>query len=421
MGLSILKITGTGSFLRSIFRSLNSYRGARMVSTANRSAESQVSSSSDSPFSSSSSSSSPLLMLSPRSYNTCYDLYNIAENRLFTIPKSEKSTFRYATKIVGSSHGWLACFNYRRNELFLSNPLSGRRVNLPPVDNLSIPRSSLRSGVGIQKIIISCSDPESEECRAMMLFNTSSKLAYCCPGISSSTEWTTIKETNEDFVYCATQELLFTVHLSDKSVAILVLEAWDLRNPLSPSLVWSCDFDKLEYCYRSGGPSNPVQNFEFSLDQQEYLVVSQKGELFLVFRCIERYVGPDGLRAKVDPEDHLFRFKYPPKTADYKVHKIVREGDHGGKKIYMHNHLDDQVMFIGWLSHGIAVPATDANGFQPNTICFTDDAYTLKRPARGTDNGIFDYKNKTFHPCYYPFDFINLRKKIMPPLWLTPN
>ncbi|KAL3647437.1 hypothetical protein CASFOL_008405 [Castilleja foliolosa] len=79
------------------------------------------------------------------------------------------------------------------------------------------------------------------------------------------------------------------------------------------------------------------------------------------------------------------------------------------------------VMFVGWLSHGVAMPAADADGFQPNTICFTDDAFTDTKSVRCTDNGIFDYKNKTFQKCYYPFDYRSLRKKIMPPpLWLTP-
>ncbi|KAL3647758.1 hypothetical protein CASFOL_008726 [Castilleja foliolosa] len=419
MGLSIFKIagtgTGTGTSLRSISRSLYSYRGSGILRFYPFHEEDEVSHDSLS-------SSSPLLMLSPSSYNTRYDLYSFAKNRVFTIPKSEKSTFRYATKIVGSSQGWLACFNHRRNELYLSNPISGRRVNLPPID---IPKSYLIHGNGIKKIIISCSDPESEECRVIM-YNHMRKLVYCCPGISSSSiEWTTIKEDNDkDFVYCSTHELLFTrhrrvdVHFGDKSK----LEAWDLRNPLSPTLIWSCGLDKLEYCIDNGEQCYPAQQLVFTFNYQEYLVVSQQGVLFLVRRYIDKHVLHDGSCVFVDPEEYPLKVNYPPKTFNFKVYKIVREGDRG-KMVYMDGHLDDQVMFVGWLSHGMVMPAADADGFQPNTICFTDDAFTqCTKSVRGTDNGIYDYKNNTFHPCYYPCDYKNLQKKIMPPpLWLAPN
>ncbi|KAL3627176.1 hypothetical protein CASFOL_028539 [Castilleja foliolosa] len=424
MGLSLLKITGNGTSLRSIFRSLNSYRGVRMVSTVKyRSAEAQVPSfSSDSLFAS----SSPLLMLSPNRYSSSYEFYSFAKNRLFTIPKSEKSTFRYATKIFGSSHGWLGCFNYRRYELYLSNPLSGRRVNLPPIDYLPIPHANLRHGHGINKIIISCSDPESKECRAMMLFNNTNSLAFCCPGIS---KWTKFNSVYEDIVYCATHELFFAIRLefTSKFDGDLVLEEWDLRNPLSPSLVWSGSVDKLDSRSHIFGQPNPAQDDEFGFNHQNYLVVSQQGELFLVYRYVYEFMMPNGsCAAPVNPEDEddcdIFnnrKYRYPPKTVNYKVFKIVRDGD-GWKKVFMDGHLDAQVMFVGWLSHGMAMPAAEANGFQPNTICFTDDTFTYSKEVRGTDNGIFDYKNKTFHPCYYPFDYQSLKKKIMPPpLWLT--
>ncbi|KAL3647361.1 hypothetical protein CASFOL_008329 [Castilleja foliolosa] len=143
MGLCVFN---TLSRRRSSFR----LYGVARVSTVNRRAESQVSSFSssddDSLFSSSSS-------------------YSFVKNKPFTIPISDKT--RNATKNVGSSHCWLACLNHRRNELYLSNPLSGRHLNLPPLNNLDIPKSC-------------CSDPESKECRAMMIYNHSSKeLAFC--------------------------------------------------------------------------------------------------------------------------------------------------------------------------------------------------------------------------------------------------
>ncbi|KAL3647968.1 hypothetical protein CASFOL_008936 [Castilleja foliolosa] len=419
--------------LRPKFNALNSYRRSRKVSTVIRSMSALMARilnrSDEAPVSSSSRCSPPWLMLSPSSNNTSYDLYSFSKNRVITIPKSEKKSEFHGTKIVGSSHGWLACFNRRGNELFLSNPLSGLRVNLPPIRNLSIPDPS---GVGLKKILISCFDPESEECRAMMLFDVTNRLVFCCPG--RSTEWAIIESSYQDFVYCGTHKLLFSIKNSIKLG--LELEAWDLRNPRSPSLVWSCGVDKLEVGYDSVGPYKPspevgyydskgnpntVQENVSCSDHQNYVVVSQQGELFLVYRYINRYMLPDGSCAPMDPDESITKLRYPPKTVNYKVYKIVREG-YGAKKVFMDGHLDGLVMFIGCLNNGMAMPAADADGFQPDTICFTDDSFTISKSVRGTDNGIYDYKNKTFHPCYYPCDYQSLKKKILPPpLWLTPH
>ncbi|KAH6829299.1 hypothetical protein C2S53_011523 [Perilla frutescens var. hirtella] len=58
--------------------------------------------------------------------------------------------------LVGSSHGWLALFNELSRDFFLWNPISGRRINLPPIDTLPIPAVNLKGGYGcVDKVIIS--------------------------------------------------------------------------------------------------------------------------------------------------------------------------------------------------------------------------------------------------------------------------
>ncbi|KAL3633760.1 hypothetical protein CASFOL_022523 [Castilleja foliolosa] len=41
--------------------------------------------------------------------------------------------------------------------------------------------------------------------------------------------------------------------------------------------------------------------------------------------------------------------------------QIVGEGD-GVKKVYMDGYLDNQLMLLGWLSHGMAMPVADTDG-----------------------------------------------------------
>ncbi|KAL3648003.1 hypothetical protein CASFOL_008971 [Castilleja foliolosa] len=414
MAHSILNLTAATS-LRPIFRSPSSCRGARMISSLSKHYESR-------PFVLSS--SYPHLMLSPHNDNTSYELYNFADNKVLTIPKLdlkyeiESHEFRDETRILGSSHGWLACYNHLHGdggELFLSNPLSGRRVNLQSIHNLSAPGSDSLRQNWCRKMRMTCSDPESEDCRVVMKFGISNRLALCSPG-QSSTDWSVLgSEAYHDFVYCSKHELFFLLNFNNGRQ----LEAWDLKNPSSPSLVWSCDFNDLEMdCDNDGEPPSMKEEIKEFSDRQEYLVMSQQGDLFLVKRYINRCMLPDGSCAPVNIDNE---FRYPAKTVSFDVYKIVWDGDDKGKKVLMDGHLDGLVMFVGDPSDGIAIQANDANGFKPNSICFTNDN-GIFASAHGTDNGIFDYKDKKLSSCYYPFDYTSLKDRIMPPpLWFTPN
>ncbi|KAL3648002.1 hypothetical protein CASFOL_008970 [Castilleja foliolosa] len=325
---SILKITTAATSLRSIFRF--SCRGARLISTVNKSDESRTSSvESRISFLPS---SYPWLMLSPKSCNTCYEFYSFAENRVLTIPKLDlkyeiEPGFRDATRILCSSHGWLACFN--NGELFLFNPLSGRRVNLPPIHNLSTPDPNpyIDREYWCKKIIMTCSDPESEECKVVMIFGTDKRLALCCPG-RNSTEWTVFESEKAnfyvDFVNCFKHELFFSLKYDG---------AWDLKNPLSPSLVWSRGAHGLDF-----GPGALGMHEEYS-EARGYLVMSQKGKLFLV-----SIVGCNSL-------------KYPSKTVGFEVFKVVRVRDRVKLVEMDDGHLDGLVMFVGDPSLGIAIYA----------------------------------------------------------------
>ncbi|KAL3648009.1 hypothetical protein CASFOL_008977 [Castilleja foliolosa] len=410
---SILKVTAATP----IFRSMSWCRGARLMSSLSK--HYYESRSSVLP------SSSPCLMLSPRSNNTSYELYSVAENKVISIPKSNlkykiESESRDSTRIIGSSHGWLAYYNFLGvgGGLFLSNPISGRRVNLPPIHNIDATESDVMLQYWIRKMRITCSDPQSEDCRVVMKFGMANSLGLCCPG-DRSFGWNIFgsdqAKTYHDIVYCSKHELLFSLYFSNSRQ----LEAWDIRNPSSPSLVWSCNFNDLEIDCDNGGeqPSMKEEIQDFS-DRQEYLVTSQQGDLFYVKRYINRYMLPDGSCAPIETDND---YRYPAKTISFDVYKIVRDGDDKGKKVLMDGHLDGLVMFVGDPSEGIAIPVDDAIGFKPNSICFTND-HRVFASRQGTDNGIFDYKEKKLSSCYYPFDYNSLENNISPPpLWFSPN
>ncbi|KAL3633714.1 hypothetical protein CASFOL_022476 [Castilleja foliolosa] len=76
--------------------------------------------------------------------------------------------------------------------------------------------------------------------------------------------------------------------------------------------------------------SSSFQDFAYC-GTRELIFSNQLQKFFLLCRFIDRYV------------------------------HIVGEGD-GVKKVYMDCYLDNQLMLLGWLSHGMAMPVADDNG-----------------------------------------------------------
>ncbi|KAL3633688.1 hypothetical protein CASFOL_022450 [Castilleja foliolosa] len=76
--------------------------------------------------------------------------------------------------------------------------------------------------------------------------------------------------------------------------------------------------------------SSPFQDFAYCCTH-ELIFSNPAQKLFLLCRFIDRYV------------------------------QIVGEGD-GVKKVYMDGYQDNQLMLLGWLNHGMAMPVADANG-----------------------------------------------------------
>uniref|UniRef100_A0A830C403 KIB1-4 beta-propeller domain-containing protein n=1 Tax=Phtheirospermum japonicum TaxID=374723 RepID=A0A830C403_9LAMI len=328
------------------------------------------------------------------------------------------------SEFVGSSHGWIALFNPWNCDLFLSNPLSRRHIKLPPSHTIYVPPNDF-TNVWVDRIIITCS-PESQECRALMLYGKT--LAFCCPnGLHSTTHWVgpivpdipyggedcNFRGCYNDFVYSNKHKLLFCLDYPG-------LEAWDITTTSKPRLVWSDGHMLREhYCpwLDQKRRSFLQREDDYWCDQHRYLIVFDD-QLFLMTRDYVSEMAPDGSCVQLSgPDDD-----YPHKTVGFDVHRIDREGR---KLSYMgEGSLDGLAMFVGH-NHSFAVRAAEYPGLNPNSIYFTDHWFStprrVERAYGGHDIGIFDYENKTISPCYYPID-VQSFKRIMPaPLWFTPS
>ncbi|GFP94222.1 hypothetical protein PHJA_001566700 [Phtheirospermum japonicum] len=329
-----------------------------------------------------------------------YQFYSLAEDKVVSLDKkgSNECGPDNDAKIVGSSHGWLALFHEHNCDLFLYNPISGRHIKLPPL--------SMGNG-RLSKIIISSSSPHEEDCRAVITYGPEDRLAFCCPGRTRSTiEWTLLGDCSsyqyESLAYSSKQKLFFCARTHDD------LEAWNLRDPLSPRMtpiVVSVEEDS----YPLAARSELELDLKLLCEDYKFLVVAEMSdELFHVRRFVMTPMGPDGSDESV-----------PYMTVGFDVHKYDPET---GSLVYMDRSLGGLVIFIG-CNDGFALSTAEFPELKPNSIYFTDVRSPLEWIVSGYgghDLGIFNYQDQTFTSCYYPCDFNNIKRIVPTPMWFTP-
>ncbi|KAL8060961.1 hypothetical protein ABFX02_02G057700 [Erythranthe guttata] len=385
-------------------------------------------------------SSSPWLMLPP-SFDgetenmTAYNFYSIAQDKLISIEKTRASSEEEDdAALVGSSHGWLCLFNRSTTYggLFLSNPLTRRHIKLPSVNLYNNRGNNIgfhsNYSQWVTRVVISSSSPDDHDCRALMTFMAgANRLAFCCPGHTSA-KWTPIGEkyqtlddrfygrSYEDFVYSPKQNLFYCVTTYGD------FEAWDLRDPHSPSMtpvILSSDKNN----YPRAARSEEEMNLKKSCVSKKFLLIDEKtDQLYHVRRFVRDTVVPYTFLYHNDAEDEIeYEDSNPYRTIGFDVHKIDLEK---GELRYMDGgSLDGLAMFVG-PNYSFALRASEYPELKPDSIYFTDvfnPPYWDNGIYGGHDLGIFDYGDRTISPCYYPIDEVSVRRIVPSPLWFTPT
>ncbi|KAL6551921.1 hypothetical protein OROGR_008075 [Orobanche gracilis] len=307
------------------------------------------------------------------------------------------------SRVVGSSHGWVALFNKKREDgdLFLWEPLSGRQIKLPPMETLPDAYSVYNEGrASVTKVIISCSPDEGdEECHAMMIYGPGKRLAFCRPFISNS-KWTRIGDLGyeedgeiwgrsyQEFVYSVSQKLFFCVTKNEEE-------------------------------------EDEEEEEDSGIEELNYLVFDeQSAQLLLVKRHVLERMAPDGTYVHEDPNlDPIDEYgKYPHKTIAFDVDRVDDLDNNGGVRLSRPRPTAGLSIFLG-LNQSFAISAPH-DQLKPNSIYFTDPnpcVYMCETTMYGGhDIGVFDYENRTLSPCYYPCDVSSLKKITPPPFWFTP-
>ncbi|CAA0824543.1 Unknown protein [Striga hermonthica] len=431
----------------------------------------------------------PLLMLPPaldnnNKKNLVFRFYKMAENQVISrrdeeeiIPPSSVSNL----SIVGSSHGWLSMFDHSKSGvgLFLYNPLTQSRINLPPLPEYS----------SVTSLVLSGPHPdEDDSCRAVAILGYENSLAFCCPNSRARAEWTQLgKRTGYTSVAYSTSQKRFFCFASkssshddgdddeedgddneedddvddeedgdddeedgdggeeddeedgdeeededededeenddDDDELYPHLEAWDLQDPISPAMIpMPVCVDKK--CYPVAHSSNEEYEYKrYSCRDYQFLVVAEaSGQLFHVRRFVKDWMGPKDYYA-VDsyygPKVGMLKDPPPYVSMGFDVHKYDPETS---SLVYMDGSLDGLAFFVG-TNNGFALPAAEHPGLKPDSVYYTEPPQWIhiNLMCGGHDVGIFDYKLKDFcpSPCFYPTD-VQSTKTTCGPKWFTP-
>ncbi|CAA0828325.1 Unknown protein [Striga hermonthica] len=292
----------------------------------------------------------------------------------------------------GYSHGWKALFNPDSLDMFLYNPVSGRRIKLPSIKQRDLPlhpsnNSASYMSESVDKCILSCSPDEDEEnCRAVIIFNSIGALAFCCPG--RSVVWTPLGEKDmflwwdevagrrwrwsgcyEDCVYSPEHKLLFALTTSGQ------LSSWDLRDPEDPEKRELAELD-------SGRHDRSFDKFKFYDGW-----------------CERR---PDDLPAEhlaIVGRDVLVVTQHVAAAGGgFDVHRYDPEEEGGFKR----SGVGAWALFIGFQSNAFALPVANFPGLKSNSIYFTDNSTQVVH--------IFDYEEKTVSRSCYPSNVEDLER-----------
>ncbi|KAL1565601.1 hypothetical protein AAHA92_07795 [Salvia divinorum] len=334
---------------------------------------------------------SPWLELPPPKFSAeAYDhkLYSLGEKKVVSIKKEAPPPPWAQGQVMhlGCTRGWMASFNKDKRQTFLSNPITGRHIRLPALPVSTSPYH-----------IILTSSPHAHDCRAIITYYLSGRIALCFPG-HSTTNWLPVCNQLHylDITYSTRQKRLFC--LTSDSV-----ECWDLE---SPSFLWKIPLYEDDSIRRSSYPM--------------YLVMDEHSDrLFLVIRNDLPFVGRDGSYVKSIcglGED------YPRKSLSLDVYEIDAKK---GTIRYMEGSLDGLAMFVG-ANHSFALPAADLN-LNPDSIYFVED-FDLQNYCVAEDGeimfsshdiGIFNYVDSKLSSIYYPSHPSQV-SRIAPTFWFTP-
>ncbi|KAK9288329.1 hypothetical protein L1049_016780 [Liquidambar formosana] len=395
------------------------HRFKAVCSSWNSIAQAYVSSSSSS--SSAGSLHTPWLMLPPKQEKDgkpsapIRRFFNLEETRVYELKDNDDDSMTEkelgASRCVGSSHGWLVYLD-ESTDLYLLNPFSKARIQLPALENLpsivGVHRfvngngtrfavdcstgndfesnwySSISEFNIIAKAILS-SNPfhcNSSNCRVVVLWCDKSKLAFCECGDRT---WTDLDGKHQFY--------WDIIHHNDRLYALSgngSVEVWDFHQ--------SSSFPTRTMHAKPSYPLTPVKvrpSLSKGFFSSRCYLVESSGHLLLAVRFIGESNHP---------------LICPYRTLQFHVFKL----DFDLNKWVEVESLGDRCLFLGG-NHSMSLSVGEFSSCKADSIYFTDDYW--ERMNAGHDIGVFNLGDKRIKPICQS----GLEKMEPPPFWVVPN
>ncbi|CAI0400593.1 unnamed protein product [Linum tenue] len=298
-------------------------------------------------------------------------------------------------RCCGSSHGWLA-FEEDDFGITLYNPFTGARISLPPVTlynpltgaRISLPR--LKSQYLAKKVVLSAdpsTHPQDYMVAAVLKYDGFRTLVVIRPGRDDQ-NWTHFTQwTNSTCLQGWPLLAELIVHDGDWIYATGdggVLARANVQGVGTADYQPRLELVVPKWC-------NPLPTMAL-----HYIVEPSRGdELLMIVRWFENIGNKYGVATRL--------------TNDIKVFKLV--GDGGGEV----EDLNGDAVFIGD-SHSVAIPATEFEGCEADTVYYTEDHEDVAHNYDQDDIGKFNIKNKRFKVLSKAPD-----SEMPHPIWIFPT
>ncbi|KAG5618366.1 hypothetical protein H5410_018190 [Solanum commersonii] len=318
----------------------------------------------------------PWLMLPPE--GTVYKFYRLAEGDVIQFEQRQQQEPDGDVYYLGSLfQGWLVYIQKKDCQVFLFNPISGRKIKLPSVETLPEVKGVIRNTqTGLIETFLNY---QSQPCT----LNTSSE------------KWD--------------------------------LEAWDLNtDPINRFHIHSENLGASNEWPITFMDDDELERKSSYYWDSDYLVYDhQSHELFIVTRYIAPAIDEDG--TFILPENNLDD-QFPYQTLTFDVFKLDFI-NHDHVELQNNSSLGNRAFFIG-SNTSFALSTTEFPELKPNSVYFTDNltwAYRHREKLKcgghdlGHDLGIYDYKEGSFSSCYYPIDLDKIQRILPAPIWFTPD
>ncbi|CAN4100383.1 unnamed protein product [Withania somnifera] len=370
----------------------------------------------------------PWLMLAPETNG--YKFYRLSEKDVKkVVVESDPPPDADSHCLQQSYQGWISYIRRKDCQVFLFNPLSGKKIILPSVETLPSIKGVIRNSQtglvesfisefspephppescsygGIISDVVLSSSPMDDDCIAVVSYGVRGKLAFCRIRHDEEEDpnyrWIPLDSPFTDcrqIIYHSGKKLFYT--LSDFKNEF---EPSDFKNEFE---AWDLHSDPMNRFHVEDQTPKGIYDWAPILEDKDlfdnydetnwyklhYLLYDhQSQELFLVIRHVLN-------NANVEYHHRVPHIIDPDlithKTVTFDVYKVDFIKDDLIKVQYLEDSIGNRAFFLG-KKRGFVLSTIEFPELRPGSIYFADNKYQWQYNFAGHDMGIYDYEENS--------------------------